>query len=94
MTLKLNHLHLKIKDPEKTATFYVDTRGAKIVSQNPSGGYRLDLHWLSLNVTNFLESQKREQKYGMEHIAIDGCAWSSGSSLKRPPSSARRCRGG
>ena len=71
MTLKLNHLHLKTKDPEKTAKFYVDTLGAKIVSQNPNGGYRLDLHGLSLNVTNFLESQKREQKYGMEHIAID-----------------------
>ena len=71
MTLKLNHLHLKTKDPDKTAKFYVDTLGAKIVSQNPNGGYRLDLHGLSLNVTDFLASQKREQKYGMEHIAID-----------------------
>ena len=71
MTLKLNHVHLKTKDPEKTAKFYVDTLGAKIVSQNPNGGCRLDLHGLSLNVTNFLVSQKREQKYGMEHIAID-----------------------
>jgi len=71
MTLKLNHLHLKTKEPEKTAKFYVDTLGAKIVNQNPDGGYRLDLHGLSLNVTKFLETQKREQKYGMEHIAID-----------------------
>ncbi|RPI44349.1 MAG: VOC family protein [Betaproteobacteria bacterium] len=71
MTLKLNHLHLKTQDPDKTAKFYVDTLGAKIVSQNPNGGYRLDLHGLSLNVSRFLESQKREQKYGMEHIAID-----------------------
>ena len=71
MTLKLNHLHLKTQDPDKTAKFYVDTLGAKIVSQNPNGGYRLDLHGLSLNVSKFLESQKREQKYGMEHIAID-----------------------
>jgi lactoylglutathione lyase len=70
MTLKLNHLHLKTTDPEKTAKFYVDTLGAKIVSQNPNG-YRLDLHGLHLNVTNFLTEQKREQKYGMEHIAID-----------------------
>jgi len=31
----------------------------------------LDLHGLSLNVSNFLTEQKREQKYGMEHIAID-----------------------
>jgi len=71
MTLKLNHLHLKTKDPEKTAKFYVDNLGAKIVSQSASGGYRLDLHGLSLNVSNFLEKQTREQKYGMEHIAID-----------------------
>jgi lactoylglutathione lyase len=71
MTLKLNHLHLKTKDPEKTAKFYVDNLGAKIVSQSPSGGYRLDLHGLSLNVTNFLENQTRKQIYGMEHIAID-----------------------
>lgn len=70
MTLKLNHLHLKTDDPDKTAKFYVDTLGAKIVSQSPNGGYRVDLHGLSLNITNFLE-QKREQKYGMEHIAID-----------------------
>ena len=71
MTLKLNHLHLKTKDPDKTAKFYVDTLGAKIVNKNPQGGYRLDLHGLSLNVSDFLTSQKREQKYGMEHLAID-----------------------
>ena len=71
MTLKLNHLHLKTRDPEKTVKFYVDNLGAKIVSQSPSGGYRLDLHGLSLNVTKFLEQQARKQIYGMEHIAID-----------------------
>jgi catechol 2,3-dioxygenase-like lactoylglutathione lyase family enzyme len=71
MTLQLNHVHLKTRDPEKTAKFYVDTLGATIVSQSSNGGYRLDLHGLSLNVTDFLTSQTREQKYGMEHIAID-----------------------
>jgi catechol 2,3-dioxygenase-like lactoylglutathione lyase family enzyme len=71
MTLKLNHLHLKTKDPEKTAKFYVDTLGAKIVNKNANGGYRVDLHGLSLNISQFLEQQKRDQKYGMEHIAID-----------------------
>ena len=69
--LKLNHLHLKTRDPERTARFYVDNLGAKIVKQSPRGGYRLDLHGLELNVTGFLEDQTREQKYGMEHIAID-----------------------
>ena len=71
MTFKMNHVHLKTHDPDKTAQFYVDTLGAKIVSKNDAGGYRLDLHGLSLNVSRFLEQQKREQKYGMEHITID-----------------------
>ena len=71
MSLKLNHVHLKTKDPEKTAKFYVDTLGATIVNKASNGSYRLDLHGLSLNVTTFIESQTREQKYGMEHIAID-----------------------
>lgn len=71
MTLKLNHLHLKTRDPEQTVKFYVDNLGATVVSQSPTGGYRLDLHGLSLNVTGFLQNQKREQLYGMEHIAID-----------------------
>ncbi|HEU0290473.1 MAG TPA: VOC family protein [Burkholderiales bacterium] len=71
MTLKFNHLHIKTKDPEKTVQFYVDTFGAKIVNKSPRGGYRVDLLGLSLNVTPFLEDQKREQQYGMEHLAID-----------------------
>jgi catechol 2,3-dioxygenase-like lactoylglutathione lyase family enzyme len=71
MALQLNHVHLKTHDPEKTAQFYVDTLGAKIVGKAGTNGYRLDLHGLALNVTTFLESQTREQKYGMEHIAID-----------------------
>ena len=71
MTFKVNHVHLKTRDPEQTAKFYVDTLGARIVGQSGNGGYRLDLHGLTLNVTKFLETQRREQKYGMEHIAID-----------------------
>ena len=74
---KLNHLHLKTEDPEATANFYVETLGAKIVSRNASGGIRLDLHGLSLNVTRFLESQKRAQSLGMEHIAIDSDEYDS-----------------
>ena len=62
MTLKLNHLHLKTKDPGKTAKFYVDTLGAKIVNQTPNGGYRLDLHGLSLNVTNTSSRTRRASK--------------------------------
>lgn len=74
---KLNHLHLKTENPEATADFYVQTLGAKIVSRNANGGIRLDLHGLSLNVTRFLESQKRAQSLGMEHIAIDSDEYDS-----------------
>jgi catechol 2,3-dioxygenase-like lactoylglutathione lyase family enzyme len=71
MTLKLNHLHLKTNDPDGTVKFYVETLGAKVVSQSANGGYRIDLHGLSLNVSKFLDNQTREQKFGMEHLAID-----------------------
>ena len=71
MTIKLNHLHIKTKNPEKTAKFYVDTFGATITRQSPTGGYRVDLDRLSLNITDLHPTQKRDQLYGMEHIAMD-----------------------
>lgn len=71
MAFKLNHVHLKTPDPQKTARFYVDYLGAKIVSQTANGGYRLDLHGLPLNVTSKIASQTHSQVYGIEHIAID-----------------------
>ena len=71
MAFTLNHVHLKTHDPEKTAKFYVATLGAKIVSEACNGGYRLDLHGLSLNVTDFATNQTRQQVYGMEHFALN-----------------------
>ena len=71
MAFTLNHVHLKTPDPEKTAKFYVDNLGAKIIGQAGGNGLRLDLHGLTLNVTKFIESQTHEQKYGIEHIAIN-----------------------
>ena len=71
MALKLNHLHLRTPDPEKTAQFYIDTLGATKIADIGEIGVRLDLHGLTLNVTKHIESQTREQKYGIEHIAID-----------------------
>lgn len=71
MELKLDHVHLKTHDPQKTAEFYVDCLGAKVVSQLANGGVRLDLHGLPLNVSRFLDGQKHKQVYGIEHIAID-----------------------
>ncbi len=71
MTIKLNHLHIKTPNPEKTAKFYVDTFGATITSQSASGGYRVDLDGLSLNISDLHPTQQRKQSYGMEHIAMD-----------------------
>ena len=71
MSFKMNHVQIKTDTPDETVKFYVETMGAKIVNKNPNGGYRIDLHGLALNVTPFLKQQKREQKYGIEHIAID-----------------------
>jgi catechol 2,3-dioxygenase-like lactoylglutathione lyase family enzyme len=71
MSFKLNHVHLKTSDPKKTAQFYIDTLGAKLVAEIGNRGYRLDLHGLILNVTTFVADQTRQQVYGMEHFAIE-----------------------
>jgi catechol 2,3-dioxygenase-like lactoylglutathione lyase family enzyme len=71
MAFKMNHIHLKTPDPQKTAQFYVDTLGAKIVGEAGVNGLRLDLHGLGVNVTQIVDNQTREQKYGIEHIAVD-----------------------
>ena len=75
MAYKINHLHLKTPDPQATADWYVKHVGAKIVSERktPAGRktFRLNLHGVELNVTEFLEEQKLEQFYGLEHVAID-----------------------
>ncbi len=75
MSFKVNHLHLKTPDPRTTARWYVDYLGAKVVSerQSPSGQpiLRLDLHGVPLNVTDYIEGQRLEQHYRLEHVAID-----------------------
>jgi len=74
MAFKINHVHIKTSDPQKTARFFVDNLGGKITSENRRGdavSYRLDLHGLAMNVTGFLAEQKLEQHYGMEHLALD-----------------------
>jgi catechol 2,3-dioxygenase-like lactoylglutathione lyase family enzyme len=74
MAFKINHLHIKTSDPRKTVQWFVDTLGAKIVGENLSAetvGYRVDLHGLRLNISGFIKGQKLEQRYGMEHLALD-----------------------
>jgi lactoylglutathione lyase len=74
MAFQINHVHIKTSDPRKTAEWFVENLGAKIAAENRNGervSYRLDLHGLGLNVTDFLEGQKLAQHYGMEHLALD-----------------------
>jgi lactoylglutathione lyase len=75
MAFTVNHLHLKTPDPRKTAGWYIEYLGAKIVSERetPSGQpfYSLDRHGITLNVSGFVEGQELEQHYGIEHLAID-----------------------
>ena len=72
---KINHIHFKTPDPQKTAQWYVDNLGARIVSEagGASGNrsFRLDLHGLPMNVTGFVAAQKLEQFFGLEHVALD-----------------------
>jgi catechol 2,3-dioxygenase-like lactoylglutathione lyase family enzyme len=75
MAFKINHLHIKSPNPRKTAEWYVQHAGAKIVSERAGfdgrASFRLDLHGVPLNLTDFLPEQQLGQFYGLEHIAID-----------------------
>jgi catechol 2,3-dioxygenase-like lactoylglutathione lyase family enzyme len=71
MALQINHVHVKTRDPKKTVQFYVDNFGATVVSEVGKNGYRLNLHGLMVNVSDFVETQTRQQHYGMEHLAVD-----------------------
>ncbi len=70
MVFKIKHLHIKALDPQKTAKWWVENLGAKITKERPEvGGYFLDLHGVTLNITPMLK-RGYLQKYGLEHLAI------------------------
>ena len=71
MGFKLNHVHLKSRDPQKTAQWYVDNLGARMVSEIGANGYQIDLHGVTVNVTGIIATQNHEQRYGLEHLAVD-----------------------
>jgi catechol 2,3-dioxygenase-like lactoylglutathione lyase family enzyme len=75
MGFKINHLHLKSPDPQKTVDFYVQFCGATVLRENTSSdgrkSFRVNLHGVELNVTDFLQEQRLGQFYGLEHVAID-----------------------
>lgn len=71
MAINVHHVHLKTRDPKQTMQFYVDNLGATLVAEVGTRGYRVNLHGLMLNITTFVDTQSREQHYGIEHIAVD-----------------------
>jgi catechol 2,3-dioxygenase-like lactoylglutathione lyase family enzyme len=70
MAFQLNHVHLKTRDPAATIRFYMENFGATLKATTDTG-FNLDLHGLQLNVTDINATQKHEQHYGIEHIAIN-----------------------
>ena len=77
---RINHIHLKAPDPLKTAQWYVDMFGAKIVGEGQGLGgsqtVRLDIEGTRINVTSAPAGQSlpqgtAESHYGLEHFGFD-----------------------
>src|SRR5262249_39915569 len=66
-----HHVHVKTRDPRATMQFYVDNLGAKLIAEVGARGYRVNLHGLTLTISPLIDTQTREQHYGLEHIALD-----------------------
>src|ERR1043166_9730223 len=71
MAIGVHHVHVKTRDPKQTAKFYIDNLGATLIADLGARGCRVDLHGLTLNITTLIDTQTREQRYGIEHIAVD-----------------------
>ena len=51
MAMAVQHVHLKGEDPQKTAQFYIDNLGAKLIAEIPGRGCRLDLHLSLIHIS-------------------------------------------
>ena len=71
MAFSTHHVHIKTRDPKGTMQFYVDNLGATLLGEVAGRGYRVSLNGLQLNITGLIDAQKRQQSYGIEHIAVD-----------------------
>ena len=71
MSINVHHVHVKTRDPKATMQFYIENLGAKLLADQGDRGGRVSLHGLQLNITPLIDTQKREQHYGIEHIAVD-----------------------
>jgi catechol 2,3-dioxygenase-like lactoylglutathione lyase family enzyme len=71
MAINVQHVHHKTRDPKTTMQFYIDNFGASPIGEIPGRGFRIELGGLQLNITTLVDAQKREQRYGIEHIALE-----------------------
>jgi catechol 2,3-dioxygenase-like lactoylglutathione lyase family enzyme len=71
MAIGIHHVHVKSRDPKQTLEFYVNNLGATLIADRGPQGYQVKVGGLQLNITPIIASQKREQHYGIEHIAVD-----------------------
>ena len=71
MAFKLEHVHVKTKDPQSTAKFYMEALGATLIdATHENTRFRVNLHGLTLNISDHIEYQTRQQRYGLEHFAV------------------------
>lgn len=77
---RVNHIHLKSPDPKKTAQWYVDMFGAKVMGEGEGLGgshtIRLDIEGIRFNVTSApagetLPAGTSASHYGLEHFGFD-----------------------
>ena len=71
MAIGIHHVHVKTRDPKRTLQFYVDNLGATLIADRGALGYQVKLDGLQLNITPLIDTQTREQHYGIEHIAVE-----------------------
>ena len=76
---KVNHIHLKAPDPKKTAQWYVDMFGAKIVGEGGGLGgsttVRIDIGDDRVNISSApadetLPEGTADSHYGLEHFGL------------------------
>jgi catechol-2,3-dioxygenase len=70
MSFEIGHVHLKCADPKKTADYYINNFGGKLLAEIPGRGFRVDLHGLQLNITVKIDTQNHAQYLGIEHLAV------------------------
>jgi catechol-2,3-dioxygenase len=70
MAFEIGHVHLKCADPKKTADYYINNFGGKLLAEIPGRGFRVDLHGVQLNITVKIDTQNHPQYLGIEHLAV------------------------